>query len=496
MTEQQQPMSSEEFEQLLIAYLEDDISEADAVRFNRELASSADRQQAFIQSCLLGQAIAESRNETLLSLDVVEADTPAEDDVAIPSSLLRNWTEQTWRWLNQPMTVSVIVSGLLMTIIVLSMALIVPDWERADPVAEAPSVEFVARITRTSEATFDKTSDGNLKNRDLFDDDKIVLNSGLVVIEYDTGARVVLEGPATYEIKGTSGGFLKVGKLAARVDGPVAEFSVATPLAKVVDLGTEFGIEVQASGATDVVVTEGEVALEREAGNGLPAERIRLIKGQGGAIESWDGPIARRDNADTRSFTSLQRHIRPSPTRQGGPELMLVDVNNQKHETFDNWSGLTAPAGRIDGVTIELSGVVGERNRHANRGMLSSGSMFIADGVNIDSLVDDFVFNNVADAAIEVTISGLAAGTYEVESWHWDPLNMPDLTRFTFDVAVNGQLVHDDIVGVRLEKPLRYQMTSDGANPVVIQFIGNDDQVRFNGIAWRRVEARVDVEPR
>ena len=32
-------------------------------------------------------------------------------------------------------------------------------------------------------------------------------------ITYDTGAKVILQGPATYEVDSTNGGFLSLGKL-------------------------------------------------------------------------------------------------------------------------------------------------------------------------------------------------------------------------------------------------------------------------------------------
>ena len=38
-------------------------------------------------------------------------------------------------------------------------------------------------------------------------------------ITYDTGAKVILQGPVTYEVESPAGGFLSVGKLTARVEG-------------------------------------------------------------------------------------------------------------------------------------------------------------------------------------------------------------------------------------------------------------------------------------
>ena len=52
--------------------------------------------------------------------------------------------------------------------------------------------------------------------------DKFALASGLMEITYDTGAKVILQGPVTYEVESASGGFLSLGKLTARLEKKVA----------------------------------------------------------------------------------------------------------------------------------------------------------------------------------------------------------------------------------------------------------------------------------
>ena len=48
--------------------------------------------------------------------------------------------------------------------------------------------------------------------------DKFALASGLMEITYDTGAKVILQGPVTYEVESSDGGFLSVGKLTAELE--------------------------------------------------------------------------------------------------------------------------------------------------------------------------------------------------------------------------------------------------------------------------------------
>ena len=47
--------------------------------------------------------------------------------------------------------------------------------------------------------------------------DKFALASGLMEITYDTGARVILQGPVTYEVE-ANGGYLSVGKLTGKLE--------------------------------------------------------------------------------------------------------------------------------------------------------------------------------------------------------------------------------------------------------------------------------------
>ncbi len=49
-------------------------------------------------------------------------------------------------------------------------------------------------------------------------DRKYILDAGLLEITYDSGAKVILEGPCTYEVESTASGYLALGKLTARVE--------------------------------------------------------------------------------------------------------------------------------------------------------------------------------------------------------------------------------------------------------------------------------------
>ena len=151
---------------------------------------------------------------------------------------------------------------------------------------------------------------------------KFALASGLLEITYDSGAKVILQGPCMYEVESARGGFLSLGKLTASVErraeggGRRAEDEVDSgrvgsgqqiqnPESKIQDysfrpppsalrpffcshphghrdrLGTEFGVEVNRSGTSRAYVFQGKVELRPAASVNLPSPSGRGAGGEG-----------------------------------------------------------------------------------------------------------------------------------------------------------------------------------------------------------------------
>lgn len=92
--------------------------------------------------------------------------------------------------------------------------------------------------------------------------DQFSLDSGEIEFNFHVGANVIVRGPARFEILASDQIKVDHGTLSARVSEGGRGFSVVTALGKVIDMGTEFGLQVDRDGATDVVVFEGMVDLE------------------------------------------------------------------------------------------------------------------------------------------------------------------------------------------------------------------------------------------
>ena len=73
---------------------------------------------------------------------------------------------------------------------------------------------------------------------------ELQLSSGVVEIEFYSGARLLVEGPSVVEFQSEDSAILHEGLIRAQVPPQALGFTITTPQVEVVDLGTEFGIRV------------------------------------------------------------------------------------------------------------------------------------------------------------------------------------------------------------------------------------------------------------
>ena len=185
----------------------------------------------------------------------------------------------------------------------------------APPVPDA-KVESVGRITGMVDCVWADRTTETFEHASVPLGRSYALASGFMEITYNTGAKVILQGPATYGIESTSGGYLSLGKLTARVEdkgpgtrgqgsekaNPKSEirnpkspgpwllapdplFSIRTPTAVVTDLGTEFGVEVDEDGTTESHVKQGKVDVRIVDAQGRDKKHERVTAGNAVRIE-------------------------------------------------------------------------------------------------------------------------------------------------------------------------------------------------------------------
>ncbi|MCG8450709.1 MAG: FecR family protein [Pirellulales bacterium] len=85
------------------------------------------------------------------------------------------------------------------------------------------------------------------------------LRSGNAQIALDSGVVLNFRGPAKLAVSSNMHVVASYGTVRCRVGPNAHGFELETPKSRVVDLGTEFGVNISPKGDTDVVVFEGEV---------------------------------------------------------------------------------------------------------------------------------------------------------------------------------------------------------------------------------------------
>ncbi len=115
------------------------------------------------------------------------------------------------------------------------------------------------------------------------------LTAGRATIRLARGTCLVIEGPARWRLESADRLHFDAGRLVAQVPSAAVGFAVVTPGAEVIDLGTEFGVEVRQDGGTEVHVVRGTVAVRQTTGGAAPNRIIRLGAGQAVRVSAAAG---------------------------------------------------------------------------------------------------------------------------------------------------------------------------------------------------------------
>lgn len=92
------------------------------------------------------------------------------------------------------------------------------------------------------------------------------LPEGVLALQTATGNKIILEGPATFRFVSAQELRLTYGRALAIITPQGKGFTVLTPAGKIVDLGTEFGVQVEADGTSEVQVFLGSVVITPKLG--------------------------------------------------------------------------------------------------------------------------------------------------------------------------------------------------------------------------------------
>ncbi len=226
-----------ELNELCGAVVDGTLTDAQKERLSRWLKTSVEARRFYVRA--LGQSAS-------LHTYASEIHAEAPDGVA---PVARPVIRVSWWW---------VASSLAAACVVVAVWLAAG---RTPPVAPAalPAGDSVARITAAKDSRWADGAVAIHPGDHVRKGQRLELDTGLAEITFDSGARVVLVGPASLDVNSAWDGTLRHGTLKATVPPQAIGFRISNPAVEVVDLGTEFTMIADGQGAADVLVLKGEV---------------------------------------------------------------------------------------------------------------------------------------------------------------------------------------------------------------------------------------------
>lgn len=178
---------------------------------------------------------------------------------------------------------------------------------------EEPQIAGHATLRRSVDLNW--SSEGpQYRDGDVLTNGRLQFDEGVAEIDFFCGATLIVEGPAILDIESDWSVGVANGRLRANVPPAARGFFVKAAGSQIVDLGTEFALEVE-SGNARVEVIDGEVEIRggQHDGSHLLTGQRQWIKGTEtpaafDGLSTLDELVLRRDNATSQRLVKWQKH--------------------------------------------------------------------------------------------------------------------------------------------------------------------------------------------
>ena len=267
-------MNDQEIETLIDALLENEISEADFLRLEAEMQLRPEARAIYYEKLRLDSLLQTEAEGAGRQVGTPRRHVPwrrvalaAAAAVALISSALSGWIIG-----KRPGTVA----------------------QNPRDTASEPAASGFAVVAETADAVWESATFGR---GDLLPVGELELNSGIVKLDLFSGVAVAVEGAAKFELLSPMDLRIAHGKVRAVVPEPAHGFRVHTASGELVDLGTEFVIDVGDEHA-DLHVLDGEIEWHPKSAE------MRNLK-QGEAIR-WDSGGARALELEARRMSDIE----------------------------------------------------------------------------------------------------------------------------------------------------------------------------------------------
>lgn len=165
------------------------------------------------------------------------------------------------------------------------------------------------------------------------------ISAGRLTLAYFSGVSVHMEGPADLVLVGPDRIVCRRGNLRAKIVEGAEGFTIETPGAAIVDLGTEFGVKVETNGLAQVVVYQGKAEASLLAPDGSPRRTQTLSAAQSVELDPGQGTM--------RSISP--RELLAAPALDIAPLRLASDYPQQvlAAKPRHYWRGIEAESGRL-----------------------------------------------------------------------------------------------------------------------------------------------------
>ena len=161
----------------------------------------------------------------------------------------------------------------------------------AEAFSPSPCSSLPARLVRVKDCHWNGKFSAPVVGQELPAGQSLSLASGVAEIEFDIGAKVILQSPASFQLLAANAARLEMGKATVEIKNERARgFKIVTPETTFIDQGTEFGVEVTPGGSSKVHVFRGLVDVDHKARNGQQNVPLihRLVANVGARMESGE----------------------------------------------------------------------------------------------------------------------------------------------------------------------------------------------------------------
>lgn len=335
-------------DQMIAAYLDGSLAGAGLQAFERWLNESPQHPKQVARLAATDFAMREVCQETKADylLDILNQ----MDEASGPGQLVEIVTLKPW-WQQR---LALVASGAIAASLLFSVVLILifmggPSSSTTGPVVQGDGTDTPQNTQQAAAATLTAERDAVWERRpggELLAGQRFALIEGFAEITTARGAVAVLEAPTTIELLDDNALRLHYGKMVGRCETQQSKgLKVYTPFARVVDLSTSFGLEVDADGTLEAHVLEGEIALSPIDGDRLAGQTELLKQDEARRVSDRGRLVEVIDAASERFVRSLDdpAQIYAAAVSSLGP-VAYYRFESETNSTVSNTGGDRYPA--------------------------------------------------------------------------------------------------------------------------------------------------------